>query len=367
MIASISEQFIKIFGDYPFLEIIFLSNKVINYFTFILVFLLIYSFLRVFRVFILKKIKRIIKKIGRDFGDLLVSVLDSIKTPFYWFLSFYASVNVLNLNPSLSRFINAILLVWVAYQIIKAIEIFVDYGLNLFSGKNKEDKETQDILSVIGKIIKGAVWAFMGLLVLSNLGINVTSLMAGLGVGGLAVAFALQNILTDLFSSFSIYFDKPFVVGDFIIVGEHMGTIEKIGIKTTRLKALQGEEIVISNTELTTARIQNFKKMKKRRIVFGLGVVYDTPLEKLKKINSIISETIKKQKLAELDRVHFSKFNNFSLDFEIVYYILSGNYSEYMEVHQNILFEIKKKFEESNISMAFPTQTLHIEKLKEDK
>ncbi len=267
----------------------------------------------------------------------------------------------MSLNPSFSKVLDVILISWLIYQVIKVVQVFIDYGVDIFV-KKEEDREAQSSISTIGKIAKWSVWLIAGLLLLSNLGVNVTSLMAGLGIGGIAIAFALQNILSDLFSSFTIYFDKPFIPGDFIIVGDHVGIVEKIGIKSTRLKALQGEEIVISNKELTSVRIQNFKKMKKRRIVFGFGVTYDTPLEKMKKINSIVTDIVKKEELSEFDRVHFAKFNDFSLDYEVVYYILSGNYVDYMNTHQNILFEIKRRFEEEKISMAFPTQTIHIEK-----
>jgi len=211
-------------------------------------------------------------------------------------------------------------------------------------------------------IIKIILWIIGLLLILSNLGINITSLVAGLGIGGIAIALALQNILSDLFSSFAIYFDKPFKVGDFIIIGKDMGTVEQIGIKTTRLRALQGEQIVISNQELTSARIQNFKKLSERRVAFELGVVYGTPDDKMKKIPELIEKIIKETKDTRFDRSHFKSFGDFALIFETVYYITSGEYLDYMNAQQEIGLKIKEKFSTEEIEFAYPTQTLFLNK-----
>ena len=183
------------------------------------------------------------------------------------------------------------------------------------------------IIKFLGTIIKVILWVAAGALVLDNMGYKITSLIAGLGIGGVAVALALQNILGDLFSSFAIYFDKPFKIGDFIVVGEYMGTVKKIGIKTTRIQALQGEEIVIPNNELTNAKVQNFGVMEKRRIVFSLGLNYNTPFDRLKKVPNFIKEIIENQKGAEINRVHFKSFGDFSLIYEIVYYVNSHTYT----------------------------------------
>ena len=360
-IASITEQLNLVLGNYSFLKVSFLGNEIRDYLIFLILFVLIFVVLRIFRIIILNKIKQAIKKVNLKINDVLISIIDTVKTPFYLFLAFYISIQVLNLTPLFLKIITTILVAWLAYQIVKASELLIDYGLNKYLAKEK-DQGTQQAASTIGKIIKAVLWLFAGLAILSNIGININSIIAGLGIGGIAIALALQNILGDLFSSFTIYFDKPFLVGDFIIIGEHSGIVEKIGIKTTRIRALQGEEIVISNKELTASRIQNFKKMTKRRVVFSFGVVYETPLKKLKKIPSLIEEIIKKEPLTEINRVHFAKFNDFSLDFEVVYYILSGAYKDSMDTQQKILFEIKDVFEKEKISMAFPTQTIHLEK-----
>ena len=186
--------------------------------------------------------------------------------------------------------------------------------------------------------------------------------MAGLGIGGIAIAFALQNILSDIFASFSIYFDKPFKVDDFIIIGDDKGVVKKIGIKSTRIQTLQGEELVISNKELTESRVHNYKKMERRRIVFVFGVTYETPTEKVKKIPSIIKDIIEKTELADIDRVHFKEFADFSLNFEVVYYLKTSDYAEYMDTQQEINLAMKEHFEKEQIEFAYPTQTVFVHK-----
>ncbi len=226
-------------------------------------------------------------------------------------------------------------------------------------GSYKKKNTTYLALALIAKLI---LWTTGFLLVLSNLGVNISALIASLGIGGIAIALAVQNVLGDIFSSFSIYLDKPFEIGDYIIVGDHSGTVKKIGLKSTRIEALQGEEIVISNNELTTTRIQNFKTMKKRRIAFQIGLTYDTSSTKLKKVPKLIESIIEKTKNAEFSRAHFHEFGDFALKYEIVYYIHSGEYQDYMDAQEAINLEIHKAFEKEKIDMAFPTQTLHLEK-----
>ena len=187
-------------------------------------------------------------------------------------------------------------------------------------------------------------------------------LIAGLGIGGLAVGLALQGILGDLFSAFTIYFDKPFEEGDFIIIGNDMGTIKHIGIKSTRIQALGGQELVISNSELTSTRVNNYKKMDTRRVVFGFGLEYKTSVAKLEKIKKIVEGVVKKEKHSTLDRVHFKGFGDSSLDFEVVYYVDSNDYNIYMDVQEKINLGIKGLIEKEGVSFAFPSRTVYTKK-----
>jgi small-conductance mechanosensitive channel len=264
---------------------------------------------------------------------------------------------MLNFPFFLDKILDIILLIWIVTQAMVAVQILINY----FAAKviNTDDPGEKAAIDLLTKAVKFALWVVAILFILSNLGINITSFIAGLGIGGVAIAFALQNILSDLFSSFAIYFDKPFVVGDYIVFGDQKGTVEKIGIKTTRLRSLFGEEIIVSNKDLTSSIVQNFRKMKERRVVFNFGVTYDTPTEKLREIPQIIKKIIEEFEIARLDRVHFKKFSDFSLDFEVSYYLSTPDYNKYMDVQQEINLKIMDVFNEKKIEFAFPTQTIY--------
>lgn len=225
------------------------------------------------------------------------------------------------------------------------------------------DPETVAAMDVLAFVLRLAVWAFVFLLALDNLGIDITALVAGLGIGGIAVALATQNILGDLFASLSIMLDKPFIVGDFLNVNDYMGSVEKIGIKTTRLRSLSGEQLVFSNNDLLNSRIRNYGRMFQRRVVFSLGVTYETPPEKLKRIPDIVKEAIESQEKVRFDRAHFQKYGDFALLFEAVYYVLSSDYNLYMDIQQSINLRIYERFAEERIEFAYPTQTLYVARL----
>ena len=209
-------------------------------------------------------------------------------------------------------------------------------------------------------LINGVIW-FLGLVfLLSNWGIEVTPIIAGLGIGGIAVALAAQNILGDLFSYFVIFFDRPFEAGDFIIVDDKMGTIEYVGIKTTHIRALGGEQIIIGNSNLTNSRIHNYKRMMRRRIVFTIDVEYGTPMEVLRKIPGMLKSIVEQQKPIVFDRSHFAAYKDWSLRFEVVYSVLSPDFNVYMDIQQAINFAIYQEFEKNKINFAFPTQSMFI-------
>jgi small-conductance mechanosensitive channel len=212
--------------------------------------------------------------------------------------------------------------------------------------------------------MKVVVWIFGLLLILSNLGVNVTSLVAGLGIGGIAVALAAQSMLGDIFSSIIIYFDKPFEAGDFIILedGTTMGVVRKIGFKTTRINAIGGEEVVVSNSSLTSQKIHNYKKMEKRRVSINFGVIYSTSQEKMKRIPEIVKKIVDGISEIDFDRVHFKKFADSALIFELIYFVDTDDYYAYMDHNQQLHLQIKEQFEKENIEMAFPTQTIHLSK-----
>jgi small-conductance mechanosensitive channel len=224
------------------------------------------------------------------------------------------------------------------------------------------DRAAASSIAVVAFIARAVVWVMVVLLALENLGVNITTLVAGLGVGGVAVALAVQNILGDLFASLSITFDQPFFVGDFVTVDSFLGSVEHIGIKSTRLRSITGEQIVMSNADLLKSRLRNYGRMTERRVLFTIGVTYDTPVEKLEQIPKMIRSIIESQEGTRFDRSHFSSHGACSLDFETVYYVLSADYKRHMDIQQAVRLQIHREFDRIGIEFAYPTQRLILER-----
>ncbi|MFM1793735.1 MAG: hypothetical protein RL642_120, partial [Bacteroidota bacterium] len=278
--------------------------------------------------------------------------------PIVRVLIIYFSVELLELKPSVEKWLNIAYGVVVLYFAVTLLLALVRRLLEaqVMKLENGETKLKQ--IGGIMVVLKIVVWS-IGLLVLfSNLGYNVTTILTGLGIGGIAIALAAQNILGDLFNYFVIFFDRPFEVGDFITVDDKKGTVEYIGIKTTRIRSITGEQLIIANSNLTGSRIHNFKRLESRRVVFTIGVVYGLPIEKLKMIPSIIKQIVSKSELVRFDRVHFNRYGDFSLDYEVVFFVDTPDYNVYMDILQQINFDIYEQFAAEKIDFAFPTQTL---------
>jgi small-conductance mechanosensitive channel len=245
-----------------------------------------------------------------------------------------------------------------AFAVTRVSNIVADWYAGrtaLIAGKN-----SHHILFVLKKMVQAIIFIFAFLVILYVFNIDLTGVVVGLGVGGIAIAFALQSTLSDFFSAFSIYFDHPFEIGDFIVVGEYSGTVTNIGVKSTRLKLLQGEELIVSNKELTSTSVRNFRKMQKRRVTFTISVTYDTPLEKLKKIPQIITDIINKLDTATIERAHLTEFGDCNPKFLISYYVNSSEYVKYLDTQQQINFAIKETFEREGIEMAPRTSVVYI-------
>ena len=292
-------------------------------------------------------------------------ILANIKLPVYLVVivigCYYALTPLSILQPyntQIALIFSLIEILLVTFAVNRVINVLIAW----YAEKSKKRKKEMSahLLFVMKKILHAIVYIFAILFVLYAFEVNLSGALVGLGVGGIAIAFALQNVLSDMFSAFTIYFDRPFEIGDFVILGDDAGTVKKIGIVSTRIQTLQGEELVVSNQELITTRIRNFKQMRKRRINFKFGVIYGTPTSKLEKIPDTIKEIINGIDVADVDRVHFNEFGNFSLNFEVVYYIRSKDYAVYMDTQQEINLKIKKAFEKEGIEMAFPTQTVFV-------
>lgn len=294
--------------------------------------------------------------------DLLAAFLSKIIVPGLYLTCLYLAFKTLKLAAGLNSVLNALQMAVIAFFSARAVILFAGYGLNLYVKKKQGDDSELRSLDAMLNVVKFLVWALALIIFLDNVGFKVTTMLAGLGIGGMAVAFAAQSLLKDFFSYFSILFDRPFKLGDFIIVGDFMGTVEYIGIKTTRIRSLGGEQVIFSNTDLTDSRVRNYKIMEKRRVVFSLGVAYQTPLDQLKEISQLIEKIIKNTPNTAFDRAHFFSYGDFSLNFEIVYYVLSPDYNQYMDIQQAINLAIKEEFEKRRIEFAYPTQTLYVQK-----
>lgn len=349
-------------NKYPFLQVEVLNNAILNWFIALGVLILVYLVLKIFKASVVSRLKKLSKKTKTEIDDIMIAGIDSISWLFYVLTSVYVSLQFLNVSEIVNKIAYYVFLVAVVYYVIKFLSKIVDHITKIMIKKGEEHGDNVSIIRLINTIIKMMLWVGAVVLILSNMGYNVTSLIAGLGIGGVAIALAVQNILGDLFSSLAIYFDKPFKVGDFVAIGDQTGTVTKVGLKTTRIQVPQGEELVIANSELTSAQLRNFGVMTRRRVLFNIGVTYDTPHKKLQAIPEILKKVIETSKETEVDRIHFKNFGDSSLGYEIVYYVNSGEYVDYMNVQQEINLAIVEQFEKEGIEMAFPTQTVYVKK-----
>lgn len=309
----------------------------------------------------LTRIQRLASRTNSGFDDFIIGLLRRSAMPVLYTFAVYCGFQYLELPQPFSRVLQIAMLVVAVFFTVNIITNIFSYLFLQFASRgdqaNPQVKQAKGILAIL-KII---LWIAGIIFLVDNLGYDITTIVTGLGIGGIAIALAAQAILGDLFSYLVIFFDKPFETGDFIVIGDNSGVVEYVGVKTTRLRTLSGEQLVMSNTDLTNSRVQNFKRMEKRRLVFSLGVTRETSTEKIRHIPGMIREIVEAQQEAAFDRAHFSGFGDFSLNFEIVYYVLSGDYLLYMNIQQDIYLAILERFEKENIDFAYPTRKLFLE------
>lgn len=337
-----------------------LNNSLENYLLAFLFLTVVYFVIKVFDKFLLVKMDILIKKFSHSFSQLLRKVIKKRIYPLLYFLAIYLAFRQLKTISPVDKFINFVLMILTVIFVVLALMDIITYSLKKYWAKKERSDEQKKVLTVTIFLIKIIVWVIALIFVLDNLNIQITGLITGLGIGGVAIAFAAQNVLTDLFNYFTIFFDKPFDIGDFIITGNYKGTIEHIGIKTTRLRSLSGEQLIISNTDLVNSRINNYKRMQSRRINFSFGLTYDTSLNKIKKVPIIVEDIINSINKAEFDRAHFAQYAESSLLFEVVYYVRDSDYRVYMDIQQQINFKLKEEMDKLEAVFAYPTQTIHL-------
>ena len=291
--------------------------------------------------------------------DALLAVVRQTKPIVVILLAAYLALITLPLSNASLSFLNKSAIVVVTIQAaIWANAALAGMLDKTVKRRAEKDPAAASAFGLMGFFARVAIWSTALLLGLSSIGYPIGPLLAGLGVGGVAVAFALQNILGDIFCSIAIVLDKPFVLGDFIIVGDLMGTVENIGIKTTRIRSLSGEQIIFSNADLIGSRVRNYKRMYQRRVVFAFGVVYEIPLAKLQGIPATVRTIIESIEQTRFDRAHFKQYGDFSLDFEVVYYVLVPDFGAYMDIQQEINLRLFETFEQEGIAFAYPTREI---------
>ena len=297
-----------------------------------------------------------------EVAELPTQVLSQTTALFMLAVAAYAGAQWLTLAPRLDQWLDAAVKVAVFWQVGVWL---TSLALALLERKKRTDQQDRALigsLGILGFVARFAIWALVSLLALDNLGVDVTALIAGLGIGGIAVALAVQNVLGDLLASLSITLDKPFVIGDFVIVGDFMGSVEYIGIKSTRLRSLSGEQIVMSNADLLSSRLRNYGRMQERRVVFTLSVTYETPQDLLEQLPGVIRGVIDREDDARFDRSHFAAYGASSLDFETVYYARFADYNAHMDMQQRIYFALMAEFRRLGVDFAYPTQRLLVER-----
>ena len=310
------------------------------------------------------RIKMLSQRTDTQLDDALAAAVAATKPALLFFIAIFFVSQPLSLPESVGRWVRILATVAALMQIGFWTVAWLD--VLLLSWKHKQLGDDPDASSKLGFVhyaINVAVWAVVLLLLLENLGVDISALVAGLGIGGIAVALALQNILGDLFASLTILIDKPFLIGDYLAVDDLSGTVETIGLNTTRLTSLTGEQLVFSNKDLLQSRIRNYGRMEERRVLFRIGVVYGTPPDVMERIPGMLQAAIESHELTRFDRSHFKECADSALVFETVCFMTVPDYSAYMDVQQFVNLELMRRFAAEKIEFAYPTRHVYLETL----
>ena len=342
----------------------FLGNTIYSWLTALTIILLLFALIRIFRIFVFRRLKAWASATAASWDEFVLEVIEKNILPLLYLSTVYFSLQSLRLSEVIGNVLHIAWMAAITFFVVRmattAFRKFIFSSIQREEDSHSKQKQAGGLIAIVNIII----WILGAVFLIDNMGYNVTAIVAGLGVGGIAIALAAQAVLGDLFSYFVIFFDRPFEIGDFVTVGSDSGVIEYIGIKTTRLRTLNGEQLVCANTDLTNSRLLNFQRMERRRIVFTLGLTYQTPEEQLIKIPSIVGDIIASKEKLSYDRGHFSGFGDSSLNFEFVYFVEDPDYNVYMDSQQAVYLEIFSAFEKRGIEFAYPTQTLQIEGLQ---
>jgi small-conductance mechanosensitive channel len=304
------------------------------------------------------RLKRLASQTSSELDDIVYEILARTSWYFHGALALVLARNFVELHGWPNGFVNGAVVVGFAVQLGAWAQQAVNGGIRIWSSR-QEGASVATMGAGIRFVARLVIWAFVALFILSNCGVEIGPMIAGLGVGGVAAALALQGILGDLFAGLSMYFDRPFDIGDFVVLAPLRGNVTRIGLRTTRIRSLDGEELIVPNGDLVKSRIQNFARMKERRIVFSFGIEYGLPRKKLELARELAKRAMEETAGVRFDRCHFQKFGASSLDYECVYIVESPDYNRYMDAQERINLELYSAFERESIPFAFPTQTLH--------
>lgn len=345
------------------LDTIYWGNSLEKYFIVVGGMILTWILLRIIKKLAVKKLQKWAATTTNQFDDVLVSAFDRFAVPIVYLMLNYSLIQLLTISIKVEKVISVAVSLITMVFVVNMINYALHYGVKTYMDIKGEPSGRMKQLTGILTVIKVIIW-FLGILFLaSNLGYDITTIIAGLGVGGIAIALAAQNILGDLFSYFVIFFDKPFEVGDFVVVGAEQGAIEKIGVKTVHIRSISGEQLIMPNSEIVKATIKNFKRLEKRRKIFSIGVTYNTSPLILAEIPQLIKDIITNTADTELIRCHLMAFADSSINFEIVYFVLSDDFIKYMDIHQEICLSIANCFKDKQIEFAFPSQTIYLKNI----
>lgn len=308
---------------------------------------------------VLKKVMEYTSKTESRYDDIIFSTIQKFILPWIYIFVNYQILQQLHWSAKWERILHVAMAVVTTYFFVRIVNHVLTLLLTGIMRRRNETEYRMKQMRGALLVLKVIVWAVAIVFLIDNLGYNVTTMIAGLGVGGIAIALAAQTILGDLFGYFVIFFDKPFEIGDYVMWGDKSGNIEYIGIKTTRIRSLGGEQLVVTNSDLTKQALSNFKSLQQRREVLKIGITYDTPLEMLKEIPGMIREIIESKPRTKFDRAHMAALADSSINFEVVYLILTTDFNEYMDTRQAVLLDILSKFRETKVNFAYPTQTLY--------
>lgn len=334
-----------------------LGNTVLDYLVFAGILLAGSVIIWFLRVVALARLKQWAEKSKTTIDDFFAAMLRQSLVPLLYFGLLYVGIKSLVLHPLVGRIFDVLGVVVFTYVGIRFVTSLIEYVL---AGRRRGHVDAENTVKAILPAIHVVVWTMGVLYLLENLGFKISAVIAGLGITGIAVALAAQAVLKDAFSYFAILLDRPFEVGDFIIVGDVMGSVERVGVKTTKLRSLSGEQIICSNSDLTDSRVRNYKRMSSRRVAFTLNLSYETPRDRVEKIPGLVKSILGDIARVTVDRVHFAAYGDFSLKFEVVYYVLDSDYNLFMDIQQQINLRIMEVFEKEGVRFAYPTQSLYL-------